>query len=541
MGSLIVPTDPTRPQWAMTLGEFLDRSVLHSPEKVYLFFRDQRITYQQLQEQSLKVAGLFHGLGIRKGDRVCLFLQNCPEFLYCWFGLARLGAIGVPINTAYKHEETAYIINDAGAVVLVCHRSLLDVIQQARKKAPQLAQVLVLNDTGEDLQADDDFQALLRRTQSYSNTKTVRSYDVSMLVYTSGTTGKPKGVMITHEMYVAAGQGFATWTEATPADRFFTCLPYFHANTHYYSTMGSLAAGASLVMVERFSATRFWEQVRQSGATIVNFIGMMLPVLLKQPQTEAERDHAVRLFYGSPAFPPDVLAAFEARFGLRVLIGFGTTETCYGTIERIGLSRRPGSSGFPRWHPDPRFTNEIRIVDENSNPLLPNQVGEIAIRNPAVTPGYWHDEQRTHEALRGGWFHTGDLGRLDEDGYLYVVDRKKDVIRRRGENISSQEVEEVLRRHPKILDCAVIAVPSELGEDEVKAVIVPRPGEPLTPEEVIYWCAERLAYFKVPRYLEFRDDLPRTPSLRVRKDLLRQEHDPIRNCFDRERAGIRLR
>ena len=218
------------------------------------------------------------------------------------------------------------------------------------------------------------------------------------------------------------------------------------------------------------------------------------------------------------------------------------TETCYGTIEGIGQPRRAGSSGSPRRHPDPAFINQVRIVDDAGEPVGLGTTGEITVKNPAMMPGYWRNEEQTRQALRQGWLFTGDLGWMDEDGFLYFVDRKKDVIRRRGENISSQEVEDVIKRHSNVLDCAVIAVPSELGEDDVKVYVSPRPGSNLTPEDVIYWCAEHLAYFKVPRYVEFREELPRTPSLRVRKDLLRQEReDLIEGCFDREAAGIRIR
>ena len=195
-------------------------------------------------------------------------------------------------------------------------------------------------------------------------------------------------------------------------------------------------------------------------------------------------------------------------------------------------------------HPDPSFVNEIRIAHpETGDPVGPDTVGEITIKNPAVMPGYWRNQEQTRQSLRDGWLYTGDLGWLDEDGYLYFVDRKKDVIRRRGENISSQEVENVIiKRHPEVLDCAVMAVPSELGEDGVKAYVVTRSGPAVNPEHLVHWCAQHLAYFKVPRYIEMRDELPHTPSLRVRKDLLRQEgKDPGEGCFDREAAGIRLR
>ena len=537
------PADARRLMWEMSLGEFLERAAARNPDKVFVEIAGTVLTYREFHHRAQQTAGLFQELGIGRGDRVCLFLPNCPEFLYCWFGLALLGAISVPVNTAYKRDETAFILRDAAAKALVAHQSLDAVAAAAADSVPGVAQRLLVA-AAEQSPPNGwvDFAAALAGAAASPAHPEVSPEDTAMLVYTSGTTGNPKGVQVTHKMYVAAGQGFAHWTEATPQDRFFTCLPFFHANAQYYSTMGTLAAGATLIVAERFSASRFWEQARQAGATVVNFIGMMMPVLAKQPPTAADRDNQVRLFYGSPAFPPAFLQAFQERFGPDIIVGFGMTETCYGTIERIGEPRRPNSSGRPRLHPDARFVNEIRIVDDAGQPAGIDAVGEIAIKNPAMLPGYWRNPEQTALALREGWLHTGDLGWQDDAGYLYFVDRKKDVIRRRGENISSQEVEEVIKRHPSALDCAVIAVPSELGEDEVKAYITPRPGRVIDPEQIIHWCADHLAYFKVPRYLEVRAELPRTPSLRVRKDLLRQEREnPIEGCFDREAAGIRLR
>ena len=529
------------PMWEMDLAEFLRAAVQRDSGKVFVEMGGEALTYGQFGEAVESAAAMFRGMGVVHGDRVCLFMPNCLEYLYCWFGLSSIGAIGVPINTAYKRDETAYILNDAGARALVADPGLLDIAGQAADLAPSIEHRLL---TGEGAAAGwTRFSDALAGAPPPSETPRLSPDDVSMLVYTSGTTGNPKGVMVTHRMYVAAGQGFAHWTEAVPDDRFFTCLPYFHANVQYYSTMGALAAGATLVVAERFSASRFWEQVRAADATVVNFIGMMMPVLAKNPESPSDRENRVRLFYGSPAFSPEFLADFQERFGTDIIVGFGMTETCYGTIEKIGQARRSGSSGQARQHPDTRFHNAVRISDpETGEPLGIDAVGEITVSNPAVTPGYWNNAEQTGQTLRDGWLFTGDLGWLDEDGFLYFVDRKKDIIRRRGENISSQEVEDVIKSHAEILDCAVIAVPSELGEDEVKAYVALAPGSGLKPEDVVYWCAERLAYFKVPRYLEMRDELPRTPSLRVRKDLLRQEReDLIEGCFDREAAGIRIR
>ena len=531
-----------RNSWEKSLGEFLLSAVERTPDKVFVEISGQSVTYAQFNQHALQAAGMFRSKGISHGDRVCLFLPNCTEFLFCWFGLSILGAISVPINTAYKRDETAYILNNAEAVALVAHDSLLPVAQEAATLAPSLLHRLAVGAEEPLPEGWNSFSQGLNEAIPESLQTDVVPSDISMLVYTSGTTGNPKGVQVTHEMYVAAGQGFAHWTQATPDDRFFTCLPYFHANVQYYSTMGALAAGATLTVVDRFSASRFWGQVREARATVVNFIGMMMPVLSKNPESTADRENTVRLFYGSPAFSPEFLDAFQERFGTDIIVGFGMTETCYGTIERIREPRRANSSGQARQHPDPAFVNEIRISDDEGQPREVGTVGEITIRNAALMPGYWRNEEQTQLSLRDGWLFTGDLGWMDDEGFLYFVDRKKDVIRRRGENISSQEVEDVIKRHDRVLDCAVIAVPSELGEDEVKAYVVPRDNATVEPAEVVRWCADNLAYFKVPRYIEMRDELPRTPSLRVRKDMLRQEReDLIEGCFDREAAGIRIR
>ena len=534
----------TKKPWEKSLGQFLEQVVARNPDKTFIEIGGLSRTYQEFYDGVLKAAALFAGLGVQKGDRVCLFMPNCIEYVYSWFGLSLIGAIAVPVNTAYKRDEMAYILNNSEAKGLVSDSSLFEVAEAAANLASSV-EIRLLRDGGELKSPSSwtDFGAAHADSQPLANLPVISPHDISMLVYTSGTTGNPKGVQVTHLMYVAAGQGFAHWTEATPDDRFFTCLPYYHANIQYYSTMGALAAGGTLVVTDRFSASRFWGQVREARATIVNFIGMMMPVLAKNEPSPDDKDNTVRLFYGSPSFPPEFLADFQDRFDTDIIVGFGMTETCYGTIEKIGVERRAGSSGEPRQHPQGGFGNQVRIADAVTGaPVGVDTVGEITIHNPAIMLGYWRNDEQNTETLRDGWLYTGDLGWVDSDGFLYFVDRKKDIIRRRGENISSQEVENVVKRHPSVLDCAVLAVPSELGEDEVKAYVTPREGATPNPEELVYWCAENLAYFKVPRYWEIRDDLPRTPSLRVRKDVLRQEReDLIEGCFDVEAAGIKLR
>lgn len=518
--------------WEISLGDFLEDAVLARPDATFLEILGHTYSYKSFYKNVMRTAGLYRSLGVKQGDRVCLVLPNCPEVLFSWFGLSVIGAIVVPINTAYKRDELAYIFNNSSAVALVSHTKFSEAAGAAADMVPSIMKRICVGGGPDNW---IDFQQGCKESEKLETRPEISPSTVSALVYTSGTTGSPKGVIITHAMYVAAGQGFAHWTQSTSEDRFFTCLPYFHANTHYYSTMGALAARGSLIVVERFSASRFWQQVRDAQATVVNFIGMMITVLTKPPLSEDDSNNTVRLFYGTPAFSPDVLDGFADRFGATLIIGFGMTETCFGTVERLGDERRAFSSGMPRQHPDPGFTNEIRCVDENGEDVELGTPGELLIRNPALTPGYWGNEKGTAEALRDGWLYTGDMVSLDADDHVYYIDRKKDVIRRRGENISSQEVEIVLKRHPKILDCAVIAVPSDLGEDDVKAYVILVQDKVLEPMEIIKWCSDNLAEFKVPRYIEMRDTFPRTPSLRVQKgELKKQSSDLTKDCFDRE-------
>ena len=359
-------TNTTHLPWQQSLGEFLAEVTQRNPNKVFLEISGQPITYRQFDDAIKRTAGMFQASGIRHGDRVCLFLPNCAEFMYCWFGLALIGAISVPINTAYKRDEAAYILNNAGASALVTHTSLLDVAREAAGLAPDVRHKLLVGGTESGWTG---FSESMASASPIDAPEAVSPQDICMLVYTSGTTGNPKGVMLTHQMYVASGQGFAHWTEASSDDRFFTCLPFFHANAQYYSTMGTLAAGATLVVEERFSASRFWEQVREADATVVNFIGMMMPVLSKQPESPLDSQNTVRLFYGSPSFDPPFLQVFQERFGTDIIVGFGMTECCYGSIEKIGASPPPQLLRPATATPRPAFPERGRDRGRRRQPL----------------------------------------------------------------------------------------------------------------------------------------------------------------------------
>jgi carnitine-CoA ligase len=523
----------------VNLRELLETQSKKDPDKVFLYFAEQQVTYKEFNENVNRAANAFLSLGVKKGDRACFFLQNCPEYLYGWLGLAKIGAILVPINTNYKTEETRYILNHSEANTLMVHASLKDVIEKIRPETPSLKTFLSL---GEEKKQDGylQFEEVFWNSSTDLRPTDVGEQDLCEIMYTSGTTGPSKGVMMTHEYWIINGYGYSHPMDVKPEDRLYTCLPLFHANAQGYSTLGALTAGASLILAERFSATKFWDQIRHYRATVFNFIGAMLTILSKQPESEADKDHHVRAAYGSPALQKDFQEYMEGRFGITFVSGYGLTECGLCIIQPLHGLRKEGSMGLPKQIPGFGFVNEIKIVGDNDLELPRGTVGEIVIKNPAVTKGYYKDPELTRKAIKNGWLHTGDRGWMDEDGYFYFADRKKDVIRRRGENVSSLEVENVINAHPKVLEAAVIGVPSEFQDDEVKAFVIPKPHENLEPLDLIAWCKERLAYFKIPRFIEFRAELPKTPTHRVQKYKLREEAKS-KDCFDLMKTDFKLR
>jgi len=524
----------------MNIRVLIETTAKKNSGKVFLYFGDQEITYEAFDRNINKAANVFLDLGIKKGDRVCFFLPNSPEFLYGWLGLAKIGAVLVPINTNYRTEETKYIINHSEANSILLHSSLSDVVEKIRSETPLLKHVLFM---GEDLRRGYiSFGEALRNARTELKPIDISEEDICEIMYTSGTTGPSKGVLMTHKYWILNGYGFKYPMEVTPDDRLFTCLPLFHANAQGYSTMGALTSEASLILTERFSATSFWDQIRRYKATVFNFIGAMLTIISKQPESEKDRDHHVRAAYGSPALDKGFQDYVEKRYGVTFVSGYGLTECGLCLIQPLRGLRKAKSMGLPKQIPGAGFVNEAKIVNEEDEEVPRGTIGEIVFKNPVIMKGYFKEPELTKKTIRNGWLHTGDQGWMDEDGYFYFADRKKDVIRRRGENVSSMEVENVINAHPKVLESAVIGVPSELYDDEVKAYVILRPDETLDPLEIVKWCKDRLAYFKVPRYVEFRDEFPKTPTHRVQKYKLKAEKEDLtRDCFDLEKTDFKLR
>jgi crotonobetaine/carnitine-CoA ligase len=505
----------------VNIREYLESKVWNHPDKEYLYFEDHYWTYRKFNERVNQAANTFLALGLHKGDRVCLMLPNSPEFLFSWLGLNKIGGVMVPINTAFKVPEALYIVEHCEAKGIIAHSETQPIALSVKEKSSSLKWVALIHKESQD--GSIGLWPLWNQSSTSLEDIPLQDQDIASIIYTSGTTGPPKGAMHLHQSYVLCGQAMTVRAGLSSEDRLMIILPLFHANAQFYSVMGSLAAHASIIVVSRFSASQFWQQAKKYRATQFNFIGAIGRILEARPMEEFEPDHSIQVANGGPV-PADVYHTFSERFKISYVIdGYGLTEcpcVCQNPIDGF---KKIGSMGLPAKYPDPSIKfSEMRIVDDEDSDLPRGKVGELVLRSPVLMKGYFKDPQQTLEVMRGGWFHTGDHCYQDEDGYFFFVDRKKDIIRRKGENLSSVEVEMVINAHPKVSESAVVAVPSSLSEDEVKAFVVLKEREHLPPEEMIDWCRERLADFKIPRYLRYQKSLPKTPSLRIAKYLLKQ-------------------
>ncbi len=513
------------------MDQIIEDRINQYGDKVFLHFRDQKITYKELDENVNRVANGLLKLEIRPGDKVGIMLPNCPEFLYSHFALLRIGASPVPINVALKGEGLKYIINNSEAKAIFTDSKFIESLKRVRNELPGLKKEIYRAEEPIEGKLPQDVTLYSDLLKSSPEPPEVDIGEPSFgVMYTSGTTGRPKGVTV-KKINV---EGFlALWSAmgAVPEDTIYTCLPLYHGNALGISVMGALFMGCSLAIGERLSASRFWDEIRKYNAVEFNSLGAMIPILMKQPVRKDDADNPVRVVL-SAATPKDVWEAFEKRFNLKIVEWFGMVDSPGYLINTEG---KVGAMGRPIGE------TEFAIFDDKDNELPPGKMGELAFRVPGERPtSYYKMEKETEEAYRGGWFHTGDLAYKDEEGWYYFAGRKKEAMRRRGENISSWEVEQVINSHPKVLESAAVGVPFELGEEDVKAVVVLKEGEGLSPEELLDFCQERMAYFMVPRYVEFKDSIPKTGTHRPIYPPLKKE-GVTPNTWDREKAGYKLK
>jgi len=482
-------------------------------------------------------------LGIRHGDHVAVMLPNCPEFLWAVWGLGKLGAVAVPINTAAKGELLQYFLSQSDSAWVVVDEEWAGRIAEV---APRLTGIkgflhhgtgpgaAILGALGPPV---TDLREMERGSPEPQPPGLVRHTDLHFIMYTSGTTGPSKGVMCPHSQGHAVGHHLVTHFGYGPGDVLFTCLPIFHANALWYTCYAALWAEATAVLSPRFSASQFWHEVKACGATQFNTLSAMTNILWKSSPSEQDRDHSLRQCMAVPV-PKEVYQAFQDRYRVGLNSWYAATETFAVTLFRSDdPAEKAGSAGKTRGY------GAVQIVDEARRPLPAGQVGEICVRplEPGIMmSGYYKMPEATLAAVHDLWFHTGDRGYLDEDGYLFFVDRIKEAIRRRGENISAYDIESVIAKHPDVLEAAAIAVPSELGEDEVMVYLVRRHGAAISPKELIEFCAKNMAYFMVPRFVEFIDGLPKTASGKIEKYKLKKMATERAPAWDREAAGIKL-
>jgi carnitine-CoA ligase len=521
-----------------TVNETFRAAAAAGPDALFLDFSGERYSYGRLDEEVARLARGLHALGVERGDRVVTLLDNGPDAVISWLAVNRLGGVNVPVNTAYKDEFLRHQIADSGARVTLVEGDYLERVRAVSAGAPELRHAVsrVKTDINSTARLAVSVLDEHRLDQGLLPNPELAPRDLSALIYTSGTTGPSKGCMCSHNYLCDQGFRLTEMAQREAADLSWTPLPLFHifAIATVVST-AQLRGSASIA--PRFSVSGFWPEVERTGATVVSLLGAMGVLLANAPDTEASRRcrGQIRSVLAVP-FPAALKQTWRERFGVR-WPGFnvyGQTEAGSMITAPVDLDVPDGSAGRRN------ETLDVRIFDADDRECGPDEVGEIVVRpnRPHVMfEGFWNRPDLSHALARNYWHHTGDLGKFDREGYFYFVDRQKDYLRRRGENISSFEVEISLMAHPGIAEAAVYAVDSELTEDDVKATVVLAPGTELTPEDLIRWAAERIPYFALPRYVEFRAELPKNPVGRVLKFQLR-ERGVTPDTWDREKFDL---
>ncbi len=502
-----------------------------------LRFEHRRLSYAELDVESERVAAGLAGRGIAPGEGVAALLFNTPEFPLLWFGAAKARAVLVPLNTGLKGELLRYELADSAPKAIVIDRRLWPAYEPLREALRIPLEFVVDPAEGG---AGSPPSGVLPFTELPADVPSSlpeppRPSDPVSVMYTSGTTGPPKGAIIPHQKQITTPVEIAARSRLDPESVLFTGLPLFHCNAQEMTTLVALLNDLTAAFDERFHASTYWESAARIGATHVSLLIAMITVLYKQPDRPTDRGHTVRtaLTAGATrAIWPD----FERRFGVSIVELYGMTECGCTTLMNPPNAVRLGSIGTPLG-----FV-EADVVDEDDRPVPPNTRGELVVRPRApftMFLGYLHQAEKTVDAWRNLWFHTGDTVTRDEDGYYYFVDRKKDIIRRRGENLAPYDVETVVNRHPAVFETVVVGVPSPLGEEDVKAYVQLRPGAELDARAFFEYCAAQLPFFMVPKFLEFVDEIPKTANQKAQRYLLRQRTGGRE--YDREQLGIVVR
>ncbi len=515
------------------LRELLETRAAGNSEKTFLFSENdgRKWTYSEFDKTVNRAANMLAENGIKKGDVVSLLMPNSAEYIVAYFACWKLGAIANPVNSLLKPEEIAFVIGNSEAKMLLVNSEFQTAIDDIKNDLPNLQTVVNF---------DDAAKATANFTSDKLPEINLKKDDEAIIIYTSGTTGKPKGCLLTHGNLIANARQITDWLGFGETDRLLTIMPLFHMNAVSVTTLTALYAGASTVVSPKFSASRFWQIVEDYKVTSFGSVATMLSMLLQRRSAEtsgrgdaetiknfetenvdsgqlnekisaspplrvsASHQNALRFaMCGSAPVPAEILRRFEETFDCLVIEGYGLSEsTCRSTFNPPNKERRAGSCGKP-------IGNEMKVFDENDREVSVNQLGEIVLRGENVFKGYFKNEAATLKAFQNGWFHTGDIGYRDADGFFYIADRKSDMIIRGGENIYPREIDELLFAHPAIESAAVIGVPDDLYGESVAAFVVLKKGETTSEEDLINFCKKHLADYKCPKTVHFVEDIPK--------------------------------
>ena len=495
-----------------TLRSALEDKARRFPDRPFLIFEDAagataRWTWREFDRDVNRAAHLLLARGLRPGDKFNLHLGNCPEFLLCWMAAAKTGTVMVPTNPVSTADEMEYILTHSEAKLAVTEPQYAAAIHAVASRCPALKGVIEARPLAPHLAG----------LPSTAPETAVAPLDEISMQYTSGTTSKPKGVLLTHANYLFGGEVMSKAMRVAPGDRHLIVLPLFHAGAQLHAFLPMLLAGGGVALMERFSATRFVEQAIRHEATLAALFAAPIRMLLAQPPTPRDGQTRLRAVSYAQNVTPPQFEEWHERFGAPLMQIWGMTETMsLPLMHPLDLPRKPLSMGMPV------LGYECRVVDADGKEVPPGTVGELIVSGvPGVSlmKGYFKNEQATAETLRDGWLWSGDQAYMDEDGCFFFVDRKKDMIKRAGENVSASEVEETLKQHAAVFDAAVVAVPDPMRDQAIKAYVIVKDGRAATADELIGWCRERLSPFKVPEIVEFRDVFPRTSVGKIQKHL----------------------
>ncbi len=501
----------------LNLALILEQSTRRNPGKVAVILDDYRLRYAELNGAANKLANALVGMGVQPGDKVALMVPNTPHFPISYFGILKTGAAVVPLNVLFKQNEVQYHLEDSDAKALIVWEGFLGEALQGFLKAQTCHNLIVIQAPGSTAELPagaTGFNQIMADSAPTFDTVQTSPSDTAVILYTSGTTGRPKGAELSHfNMFFNAMVGAEKLLGVSQDDIFLATLPLFHSFGQTAVMNVGFYVGATITMLPRFEPVKAAEIIQRDKVTMFAGVPTMYFYLLNHPEVARfDMSSLRRCVSGGASMPVEVMQAFNQRFNVTIMEGYGLSETSpIASFNHLDRPTKPGSIGTPIWGV------EMRVVDPEDKPVPTGELGEIVIRGHNVMKGYYKRPEATAEAIRNGWFHTGDLARQDEDGYFFIVDRVKDMIIRGGFNVYPREIEEVLYAHPAVAEAAVIGVPDPALGEEVKAVVALKPGQSATEQELIEYCKGRLAAYKYPRSVEIRESLPKTATGKILK------------------------